>query len=168
MAKFQSKEVYFDKLRKEKVYIASDLDQVDAGLTTNMHIKNPVGSGKSVVIQDIRVNGHSKGIAEIHDGFSVAPSGGTTQTVQNGLLDSAAEADEGFLEVKTNVTFTEDSTHAVATIGGGVGGNSVGASSEYATLVLQEGREVVIEVTNTSSNNNQYYAITAIMYEINR
>lgn len=167
MTQIQSQEVYFKKLGQEKVYIVSEIvEDLAVDGTFNVQIENPVSSGKKCVVQDIRVGSDGSGIVRIHDAFSSLTSG-TSSTIQNGFLDSGEEADEGPFNAFFDSTFTATSTHAIGIVGSGSGANSVGGSASYSTLMMDEGRDIVVEVTNTGSQVRNY-AITVIMYELNR
>ncbi len=147
--------------------MVSEEKNVAAGGTFNVHIRNPSGTGKICVLQDISIT--TKGAASIRvvDDFS-GITDGSDVLIQNGFLDTSGETDEGPFEAFVDSSFTATSTHAVGVIGSGGGGpNTIGGRASYATLMMDEGREIVIESTNDDGSNAHDHTITVTMYEIN-
>lgn len=64
------------------------------------------------------------------------------------------------------MTFTGDSTHANQVVGGGQGGNALGATAQAETFIIEPDGEIVVEVTNNSTTDADM-ALTIVFFEIN-
>lgn len=157
-------EVLMRKIVDDAAFIVSETDNIADAATFNVHIKNPSGSGRTLWCTNITTSSDASYRAEIYDGFSSAPSGGSATEIQSLLLDSDDVDNNGVATANTNVTFTADSSHAIGIHGGGSGEASVGGVVSHPTLAIQPGREIVIEVTNISGTT-QDYAIGVTYYE---
>lgn len=140
--------------REENGQIVSIRQEVAAdGGTFNMHLKNPTDSATDANISLIKVSSTFEGIFNVYDGFSSAPSGGTSQDPDNLLMDSENTNGGGAMEVYTNVSYTSNKTHAEGVIpSGGSEKEPVGGVSEATQPLIQPGREIVVEMVNDSAN----------------
>lgn len=147
----------FVKLKDGNAYTVSEVVSVSGGGTTNIHVKNPSGSDTDLFVATVTVNGDGAFIARLHDDFSSAPSGGTSTEIQNLLMDTEKDStDNGVAEVAQDVSFTSSSEHAVGVGGGGQGSSSVGMSVEHVTSIMEPDREIVLEVENTTTAEQNY------------
>lgn len=160
----ESEFLYYAK--SERAFkVSEELTNTSQGDTTNLHVANPAGSGVTGVFTPIMAEAADRSYARVYDSFSTAPSGGNSADVQNVLMDASGGApDTGGLTAKTDVSFTESSTHISRLVGSGVGGNSLGGAENLPVLALEPGREIVIEVEKLGTGNNQV-PITARWYE---
>ena len=161
---FDGSTTYYRKARDEKAYLISEIYQVASGATQNIHLKNPDGSGRRYWVMEGSVTSDGPYIAQFHDGFSSAPTGGNALEIQNVLLDSDNTDIDGSADANNSVTYTSNSTHAVGVGGGGSGGQSLGFPTQHPPIVMEENREVVLEIENTGTEQN-YYALTIVYYE---
>lgn len=155
-------------ITQERAHILSELytDVTGNGGTANLHLQNPSANDRSAIIDSARVSTSQRGTVRLYDSFSSAPSGGSTATADNLLMDSGGGVDTGSMNANTDVSFTGDNTHAVQVVGGGQGGNALGATAQAETFIMEPDREIVLEVTNNSSNAADM-AVTLVYFEIN-
>lgn len=124
---FDSESTYYRKAQEGKAFVVSEVYNVAAGSTANIHLSNPDSSGKQFWIMSATVSSDGPYIAYLHDSFDTEPSGGTTVEIENVLLDSnGSSSDDGVAEADENVSFDSSTSHAVGVGGGGAGGNAVG------------------------------------------
>lgn len=154
-------------ITQERAHIVSELytDVTGNGGAANLHLANPDGNDRSVIVESLRVSSSQRSTVRLWDSFSSSPTDGSTATIDNLLMDSGGGTDEGSMNANTGVTFTGDNTHAVQVIGGGQGGNALGATAQAETFVIEPNREIVVEVTNNSSNAADM-TLTAVFFEI--
>lgn len=154
----------YSKVKDDEAFIVSELFSLASGSTGNVHIKNPSTSSATLWIADITISGDSAFVARVHDGFSSAPSGGTSAAIQALLLDSESVDNDGEAIANRNVSYTSSSQHAVGVSGGGGSGSTVGGTREHALIAIEPGRELVVDVENTASNAGDY-AISIVYVE---
>lgn len=141
-------------------YVAYNTAQVaSGGGTLNIHIANET-TGIAVEVHRFIVSSQFRGAYAVYDEFSSAPSGGTTDGIDNLLLDSdGGSPDTGSMTINYGVTFTESNTHILETLpsggGGGSGIGTTGGSSRGTEPVIEPGREVVIQLINDSTNERR-------------
>lgn len=164
---FNSLGTHYDKVYDQPSFIVSELFTIAAGETANIHLENPTDSGYNFWIDNIGVSSDNSYIAHIHDDFSDAPSGGTDVTIQNVYLDKDKESDEGAGNANQNVTYTSISEHAVGVGGGGAKKTFVGGASAHPPAIIGEGREIVVEVENTTAESGNY-GIMILYYQTKR
>lgn len=158
----------FDQaLTEEKGFIISELQTSISsnGGTFNIHMSNPSGSGRSAIIDSVSASASELCTAKIIDSFSTAPSGGSSVNIDNLLMDTGGGTDSGKMNASQDVSFTGDNTHATAIIGSGQGGNTVGATGTVESFVIEPDREIVVELTNNSSNSARA-TVTSVYFEI--
>lgn len=153
---FDSDSTYYRKAQAGSAYIISELYEIAAGATQNIHLKNPENSGKQFWVMNATVSSDGPYTAEIHDTFNAAPSGGSDLQIQNVLLDSEGDINEGTGVANASVDFDASGTHAVGVGGGGAGGNASGSLITHPPVVIQEKREIVLQAENTGSGANNY------------
>ena len=158
--------VYLARIR-ERAYTAHLNEQVPAGDTINIHLKNPSSNDVSVVLHEYRPVSEFVGQYNVYDGFSSGPTGGNGNGEDNLLLDTENESpDTGPAEVNDNVTFTADSTHfSEALPGGGASGISTGGAITGTEPIIEPGREIVVELVNESSAESRG-SIGIVFYDI--
>lgn len=154
----------FLKRRNERGYVAfAPATSVAADGTYNLHLANPADSGITIDTRGILIGTHFEADVDVWDSFSTAPSGGTTEAVENLLLDSSGGTDSGSMEVASDVSFTGDGRHiSVVVGGGGAGAQTIGGAADLTNPIIEPGREIVVEVTDTSGNGGR--ASIAIIY----
>lgn len=158
-------ETFYSKVLDNEAFTISETFSVSGGGTAKLHLANPQDSGKTLVLVDVNISGDGDFTARLHDEFDSAPSGGSSIEIQAMYLDSGGANDNGVAEANENVSFN-DGPATFISLGGGQGSASVGGSGGLPSLAVAEGREIVVEVENTTSNN-QSYSITIIYFEKN-
>lgn len=155
-------------ITQERAHIVSELYEAVSGNggTANLHLENPTDNDRSAIIDSARVSTSQRSTIRLWDGFSSAPSGGSSVDPDNLLMDSGGSSDTGTMNAATDVTFTGNNTHAVQVAGGGQGGNALGATAQAETFIMEPDRDLVLEVTNNSSNEMEA-AISIVYFEIN-
>lgn len=140
----------------ERGFVTTAYASVASNGTLNLHLKNPSDSNTEAFLKNIVITTQFQGNMEIYDGFSTAPNSGTNVSTQNLLMDTAGGTpDTGNLTSNKNVSFTADSTHLKTVIpSGGQGQSQVGGFATGTDPILQPDRELVVEITNTSSASN--------------
>lgn len=162
---FDSSTTYYTKARQGEAFVVSEVYNVASGGTQNIHIENPDGSGARFWVMDLTVTSDGPYQANVHDSFSSQPSGGTAVEIENVLLDAeGATDDDGHANANEGVSFTASQSHAVGVGGGGSGGVSQGFTTTHPPVVIEEGREIVLEVENTGTDPNNY-GLTIVYYE---
>lgn len=157
------REIFYRKVLDNRAFTVSETFSVADGGTANIHLKNPSGSGSTLVLIDLEVSGDGGFTARLHDEFSSAPSGGTSVEIQATFLDSDGTDDDGVATANKNVSFT-NGVATFAALGGGAGASSVGGQQTLPTMAMDEGREIVIEVENTTASSHTY-SITTVYFE---
>lgn len=154
------------RIPDEEGYIISELSTgvTSNGGTFNLQLSNPSSSGRSAVISGVRIGTTQRATARIWDSFSSAPSGGSSVTIDNLLMDTGGGTDAGNMSANTDVSFTGTNTHAIQVLGGGQGGNTIGATARTETFIIEPDREIVVEITNNSSNDADI-VITVVYFE---
>ncbi len=157
-----------EAIRVENGHIVSVLETsvTDTGGTFSLTLENPSSNTRTLVANVIRPSATQTGTVRVYDQFTSSgePSGGTSVTIDNLILDSAGATDSGTMNARRNDTFTSAGTHSIEVIGGGVGGNAIGASGTVGEFLLEPDRAVVIEYTN-NSNNTARATITIVYHE---
>jgi hypothetical protein len=150
---------YFAK--QERGFVANpELTNPSSGDTSAMLLRNPSGSGKTAVFAGVSSTPTTRSYARIYDTFDSTPTAGTEAVIDNVLLGSAdgSPPDTGAVEVSTDPTFsvtTPDDIHMSDTVGGGTGNSSVGGSVELPILMLEPGRDAVLEVEKLTSGPDE-------------
>lgn len=140
---------HFDYARVGNSHIVSEEYTIAAGDSDSLHLKNPSGNGRTVLFKDVLISATRASTVKVHDDFSSAPSGGSTASIQNALLDAEnGTIDGGTMEANRSVSYTADSTHITTVLGGGQSKESVGSTGEAPLFAMEPGREIVVEVTN--------------------
>lgn len=170
-----SKIQFFDKALREKAFVISEKDTVsNNGGTTNLHIRNPSSNDTTAVFTTADVSTQFKATAKIHETFS-SITDGTELDIDNFLMDTggAAGTDPGNMKAFKNTTFTSTDTHSETVLGSGVGGSAVAGNTNLPLFAMEPGREIIIEVENQSSSEDDatiiitYFEIDEIPSETN-
>lgn len=150
----------------ERGYIVSEAFTVAAdGGTVNLHLENPDGTGVTAFFTAVESSTQFESIIEVFDTFTTAPSSGTAVTIDNLLMDRDSGDDEGSLNANRNASFDGESVHSQTAVGGGQGAQIIGATGGLPLFGMEENREIVIRVTNQSSNSDDA-TITVAYFEI--
>lgn len=160
--------VFYRKIQRDEAFVISEVSSLVGDASYNVRLKNPEDSDKTIWVVDISVSSDGPYIANIHDGFSESPSGGSSVEIQSMLLDTERVNNNGVAIAEQGVSFTSNSTHAVG-VGGGSGPSTnmaFGAGTSHAAMAIEPGREIVVDVENTSSSENNY-GISIVYYEKN-
>lgn len=145
----------FDRRRAdERGFVAYTIGTVTSGGgTITLHLQNDT-TDTSAEVEEFIISPQFTGRVNIYDSFSTAPNSGTTVTIDNLLMDEGGGIDTGNMTANENVSFTADGTHiAVATPGGGSGGNSIGSDIEGTRPIIEPGREIVVELVNETTED---------------
>lgn len=139
--------------RNENGQIISHREEVAAGATVNVHLENPSDSGVDANVVSMQISTIFQATFDVYDGFSTAPSGGTSTTPDNLLMDSDDANGAGAMNTNVNVSYTSSKTHLEGVVpSGGQGNNQVGGAMNGTTPLIEPGREIVLELTNESSS----------------
>lgn len=158
-------DAFLRKLLGEQVFTISEQFTVSAGGDVNLHLKNPSGSGETIVLVDVTVSGDTQYTAHLHDEFDSGPSDGTSIEIQANYLDADGTNDNGVAVANKNVSYTNGAATFVA-VGGGKGANSLGGEGTLPSMAIAEGREVVVHLSNTSTSEGNY-SISLTYFEKN-
>lgn len=140
--------------RNDRAFVASYTTTVSKDATTTMHIKNPSDSGHTLDIHMLDISTQFSGFFTVYDAFTTAPSGGDALTPQSMLMDTDADATTSTMEVNKNVTFNPDDYHSTGVFATGGKTSKGGARLDAEHPIVEPGREIVVEVTNTSTDAN--------------
>lgn len=147
----------FEKARQEeRAHVVSNREDVAAsGGTSNIHFANPSGNHKEYHVHSFILVTQFRGQVTIYDTFSSAPTGGTSLTVDNLRMDTEDVNGMGTANANSNATYTASgSPHVEAVIpSGGEGGNTIGGQIQATSPIIEPGREIVIQVTNSTSTS---------------
>lgn len=156
-------ETYYRKILSNDAFVASEQYTIASGSSDNLHIENPAGGEKIIIVIGMVVSSTGEFLATMHDEFSSAPSGGTSAEVQAVLLDSDGTDDDGVAEVNTSVSYANGAA-TYGTVGGGTGGNTVGGTHDLPSVAIEPGREIVVDAENIASSENDF-TITVTYFE---
>jgi len=141
--------------RKDRAFVVSYTDTVAKTTgTTNLHIKNPSSNTRSLTIHTLNIATQFPGFYTVYDSFSTAPTGGTALEPQSLLMDSDATATVSVMEANKNATFSGNDYHTTEVFATGGKTAKAGGSVDAEHPIIEPGREMVIEVTNTSVDDN--------------
>jgi len=141
--------------RKDRAFVVSYTDTVAKTTgTTNMHIKNPSSNTRSLQVHTLNISTQFSGFYTVYDAFSAAPTGGTALTPQSLLMDSDATTAVSVMEANKNVTYSGNDYHTTEVFPAGGKTSKSGAAARGENPIIEPGREMVIEVTNTSVDAN--------------
>lgn len=142
---------YFAK--QESAFIANpEQENTSAGDTAALLLRNPEGSGHTAIFAGVSSSPAARSYARIYDGFDDTPVNGNPEVVDNVLLGTAngGPPETGVLEASRDPTYsvtTPDDIHLSDVVGGdSVGNNSIGGNVELPILMLEPGRDAVVEV----------------------
>lgn len=144
--------------QREQAFTASFIEAEipSGGGTIDMQIANPAESGFDIDVINFIFTSQFKGQFAVYDQFSSSPTGGTEVAVDNLLMDTGGEngSTAGGVTINRGVTFTESgSPHFEAVLpSGGMGANTTGGEGTATEPLIEPGREIVMELTNTSSS----------------
>jgi hypothetical protein len=141
--------------RKNRAYIVSYTDTVakESG-TTNLHIKNLGDSERSLHVHGLNVATQFPGFYTVYDRFTAGPTGGTSLTTQALLADRQATPTTSIMEANKNVTHSGDDYHSTEVFAAGGKTSKSGGAAKAENPIVEPGRELVIEITNTSVDAN--------------
>lgn len=141
--------------RKNRAFIVSYTDTVakDSG-TTNLHIKNPSDNERSLHVHGLNVATQFPGFYTVYDTFTAGPTGGTPLTPQALLADRQATPTTSIMEANKNVTHSGDDYHSTEVFAAGGKTSKSGGAAKAENPIVEPGRELVIEITNTSVDDN--------------
>jgi len=141
--------------RKNRAFIVSYTDTVaKTSGTTNLHIKNPSDNKRSLHVHGLNIATQFPGFYTVYDKFTAGPTGGTPLTPQALLADRQATPTTSIIEANKNVTHSGDDYHSTEVFAAGGKTSKSGGAAKAENPIVEPGRELVIEVTNTSVDNN--------------
>jgi len=141
--------------RGNRAFVVSYTDTVVKTTgTTNLHIKNPGSNTRSLQIHALNISTQFPGFYTVYDAFSTAPTGGTALDPQSLLMDSLEAPTTSVMEANKNVTFSGNDYHTTEVFATGGKTSKSGAAARGENPIIEPGREIVIEVTNTSVDDN--------------
>ena len=147
--------------KQEIAFVANpEQENASSGDTSALLLRNPSGSGKTAVFAGVSSTPASRSYARIYDTFDSTPTAGTATTIDNVLLGSvdSGPPDAGVVEATIDPTYSvtpPGDIHMSDTVGGGTGNASIGGSAELPILMLEPGRDAVIEVEKLTTGPNE-------------
>jgi hypothetical protein len=158
--------LFFKRELEERTYVATTYDgSVAAGDSITLALSNPPDSGVTLLTRSLLSSTLYPARAQVHDEFTTGPSGGTTVEIDNLVMDTNAEADDGNATASAGVTFDSANTHSQEVYGGGSGGQQIGDKGTGVPAIMEPGRKIVIESENLGSATDPA-ALTAVYAEI--
>jgi len=126
------------------------------GGTETLQLKNPSGSNVSACVNSFLINSQFAGEFAVYDAFSTPPSGGSDAGIDNLLMDAeGGPPDVGNMISKTGVSFTQNGIHVDGVLPSGGPGDSIGGNVSGTEPIIEPGREIVLELTNTSGSDEK-------------
>lgn len=144
--------------QREQGFVASIVSSVtNSGGTINMHIRNPSDSDFDIDVYRFLFSSQFRGQFTIYDQFSSAPSGGSSVSIDNLLMDSGGDngSNMGGVTANSGVSFTDEgSPHFTSVLpSGGVGGTGTGGFLTGTEPLIEPGREIVLELQNDATED---------------
>ena len=138
--------------RKNRAFVVSYTDTVsDDGGTTNLHLSNPSENNRSLHVHTMNITSTFAGFYTVYDTFTADPSGGTALSPQTLLVDSSDTDAQTIMAANKNVTHNGDDYHSTEVFTSGGRRSRTGSAVDAEHPIVEPGREIVIEVTNTSN-----------------
>jgi len=154
--------IHLQRLLKGNVFIVSEKKSLSSGAETNIHLENPSNSGARYILLSASVQSTGPFDAHVHDKFDSITAG--TQEVVH--ASRAGKRNNTPLNAYSDSTHTPDGTHSYAVVGAGGGGSSAsGGEASGNELVLTDGSDVVMHVTN-NANETREIVLTFIVAQI--
>jgi len=126
------------------------------GGTLNLALENPSDSGKSFEVAAFIPSANFAGWFRVYDAFDSGPSGGSSVTVDNVLMDTANTNGTSTMNARQGVTFTPDSSDDphIETLfeSGGTPSNQISGGARTDNPIVEPGRTIVAEAENTSGS----------------
>lgn len=137
-----------------------ELENGGTGDTSATLLRNPEGSGKTAMFAGVSSTPAARSYARIYDTFDEEPTAGTETVIDNVLLGSVdgGPPDSGVVEATVDPTYSvtpPGDIHMSDTVGGGTGNSSVGGTAELPILMLEPGRDAVIEVEKLTTGPDE-------------
>jgi len=140
--------------RRNRAFIVSFTDTVsDEGGTTNLHLSNPTENKRSLHVHTMNITSTFAGFYTVFDAFTSGPSGGTALTPQTLLVDSGDADAQTIMAANKNVTHSGDDYHSTEVFTAGGLFSRIGSAVDAEHPIVEPGREIVIEATNTSNQD---------------
>ncbi len=141
--------------RRDRAFIVSHTATVPKTTgTTNLHIKNPSDNTRTLQVHGLNIATQFPGFYTVYDRFSTAPSGGTSLTPQSMLMDTDATPTTSVMVTNKNVTFSGNDYHSTEVFAAGGKTVKSGSMAQAEHPLIEPGRELVVELTNTSTDAN--------------
>ena len=151
---------YFYAKQEHAFIVNPELENASEGDTAAVLLRNPADSGHSAVFSGVSSTPSTRSYARIYDTFDETPTAGDADVIDNVLLGSedGGPPDSGVVEASRDPTYSvtpPEDIHMSAVVGGGTGNNSIGGSVELPILMLEPGRDAVIEVEKLSTGPDE-------------
>lgn len=144
---------YQIKAQEDKsFFITHFYNGLASGSSTNLYVVNPADSGKTMYIMTTKINSTDQGLVHYKENVQ-GVSGGTQKTPTTVDRSSTAQS---VIQVTADITYSSaDEICDPEVVPGGSGKYATGGSDDgYITFILKPGKDLLIEVDNTSSNSN--------------
>lgn len=158
-------EALYERQLGYRAFMVSDIQELTDGGSITIHLNNPSDSDVRIWVTSLHATGTNDLRVDIHHTFTSAPSGGDDATVHKIILEDGGPFYQSNVEAAIGPSFTSDGMHEVGVAGGGPAGG--GGSEDHPAVVLEQGREVVFEVTNISTMT-AFYGLHLVFFEERR
>lgn len=147
------------KTRTGEAFRANVYKSVSGGDTLTIHIQNPEGSNRRVVITGIKVT--TTGPFTIRRPIGATFSNGDSISVPNKKIGSDQKT---VAELYQDSTYSDEDYVNEEYIGSGRGGNAIGAVDDEVKGSMIENEDFLVELENTDNDSNDA-SITVEYYE---
>jgi len=142
-----------DAIEHDRGFVTFAIGEVPVDGTLNLTLTNPTAD-RSLDVLSIDYTAIFDGEFTIYDSFDAAPSGGTALSPDSLLLDENGAQTDTAMTVLEDATFTSDGDPHLQrpTTASGVGPNRQGTTGAFGDPLLEPGRSVVVELSNTDTD----------------
>ena len=143
-----------EAIEHDRAFVTYYVTDLGAGSTANIAITNETAD-TSVDITGIDYTAVFDGDFTIYDSFTTAPSDGTALSPDSLLLDENGSQTDTAMTVVSDATFTSDGDPHFSrpTTASGVGNDASGSGGTFADTIIEPGRSLVVELSNTNSSS---------------
>lgn len=153
-------EFYYFAKRGQGYIVNPEQENASTGDTVSLLLRNPSGSDTTAVFAGVNSTAAARSYIRVYDTFDSPPTAGTSAVIDNVVLDSSGGGSptQGTIEASTNPTFsvtTPGDIHISDVVGGGTGSAASSGSATLPILMLEPGRDAVVEIEKLASGPNE-------------